>query len=355
VTSLRVRALILAAGKGQRLRPLTQELPKPLLPVAGKAILCHTLDQLAAVGCEATAINLHHLGEQIPQSLGTSYAGIPLTYSREAELRGTLGALGPLQGFFSEADLILVINGDSHCRWPLRGLIREHYKKGGIATLLLSKRAEAERFGGGVGVDGEGKICSFRTGDEGSEKALERYVFAGAQVLSPALVNKVPPAGPSDLVQDLYLPLLLKGHSLQGWVTGRRWHDLGTPRRYLEGAIDAGRGPWPGRLWRRSWVSPRAEVAPRAKVASSVLEAGVTVAAEARVERSLVLEGARIEEGSMVKESVIGPGVQLPAGTWVERRLVVRQQRGQRLDRDDSLVGSLVFAPLRRPSEGEAP
>ncbi|HEX2644211.1 MAG TPA: sugar phosphate nucleotidyltransferase, partial [Thermoanaerobaculia bacterium] len=120
----RVRALVLAAGLGTRLRPLTDATPKPLLPVAGVPILGHTLAQLAAVGCEAVAMNLHYHGDQIRRRFGDDFAGMPITYSEEPVLLGTLGAFDPLRELFAPADLIILINGDSLCRWPLRRMIR---------------------------------------------------------------------------------------------------------------------------------------------------------------------------------------------------------------------------------------
>ncbi|MDP9119810.1 MAG: nucleotidyltransferase family protein, partial [Acidobacteriota bacterium] len=152
----RLRALVLSAGLGIRLRPLTELVPKPLLPVAGAPILAHTLERLAAVGCEAVAINLHHLGEQIRGHFGTAFAGMPLTFSEEPELLGTLGALFPLREFLAAADLVLLVNGDSLCRWPLARLVRQHLKTGDAATLLLASRPDPRLFGGGVGIDSAG-------------------------------------------------------------------------------------------------------------------------------------------------------------------------------------------------------
>ncbi|MBV8203217.1 MAG: nucleotidyltransferase family protein, partial [Acidobacteria bacterium] len=138
--TLRVRALVLAAGLGTRLRPLTGDMPKPLLPVLGQPILGYTLRRLAAAGCEAAAVNLHHRGEQIRRALGDDFAGLPLTWSEESHLLGTLGALQPLAGFFAAADLVLIVNGDSLCRWPLAELVRRHRENGAPATLLLAAR-----------------------------------------------------------------------------------------------------------------------------------------------------------------------------------------------------------------------
>src|SRR5258708_39909304 len=100
----RIRALVLAAGLGTRLRPLTEQLPKPLLPVRGVPILGHTLNQLSDFGCEAAAVNLHYLSEPIRQRFGDAHAGMPLVWSEEPEILGTLGALHPLQKFLAPAD-----------------------------------------------------------------------------------------------------------------------------------------------------------------------------------------------------------------------------------------------------------
>src|SRR6202035_1327050 len=206
----RLRALVLAAGLGKRLRPLTEATPKPLLPVAGVPILGHTLAQLAALGCGAAAVNLHPFGEQVRRRFGGDFAGMPLTYSEEPELLGTLGALFPLRDFFAPADLILLVNGDSLCRWPLKRMIRAHLSAGSPATLLLSGRADPRAFGGGVGVDRQGNVLSFRPEDPpppGRGEVARRLVFAGAHVLSPALLSRVGPQ-PADIVRDLYVPLL---------------------------------------------------------------------------------------------------------------------------------------------------
>src|SRR5436309_11242687 len=192
----RVRALVLAAGLGTRLRPLTELVPKPLLPVVGVPILGHTLAQLAALGCEAAAVNLHHHGEQIRHRFGDAFAGMPLTWSEEPELRGTLGAFYPLRELFAPADLVVLINGDSLCQWPLRRLVRRHLASGADATLLLASRPSPAPFGGGVGIDRAGRILSFRPGDPTDSTAGEvtrRFVFAGAHVLSPRLLERVGP------------------------------------------------------------------------------------------------------------------------------------------------------------------
>jgi mannose-1-phosphate guanylyltransferase len=340
---------VLAAGLGTRLRPLTESTPKPLLPVVGMPILGHTLAQLAAAGCEAVAINLHYEGERIRQHFGDTFCGIPLTYSEEPELLGTGGALYPLREFFAPATLILLINGDSLCRWPLKRLIRAHQTDGlAAATLLLTRRPDPQAFGGGVGIGRQGDILSFRTGDPERGPVAHRRVFAGAHVFSPALLERLGP-GPSDIVRDLYSPLLAEGGRLGAVSTGRSWHDLGTPRRFLEATLDWARGAGPERLWRRSWVSPEAGIGAGARLASSSVEAGARVGEGSRVERSVLLPGSRVGEGSTLHEVILGPGAVVPPGSWVERRIVTRRREGAAPSLEDSVVAGVVYTPLDPP------
>ncbi|HVS01061.1 MAG TPA: NDP-sugar synthase [Thermoanaerobaculia bacterium] len=346
----RIRALVLAAGLGTRLRPLTESVPKPLLPVAGQPILGHTLAQLAACGCEAAAVNLHHLGHQIRLRFGPAFAGMPLTWSEETEILGTLGALHPLREFFAPADVVLLVNGDSLCRWPFKKMVRRHLASGARATLLLTSRPDPAAYGGGVGIDREGRIFSFYSGDPDRGEVARRHVFAGAHVISPELLSRVGP-GRSDIVRDLYIPLLDEpggggGGGLTTVVTPGLWHDMGTPQRFLEGALEWARGGWPKRLWRRAWISPEAGIDSKASVRQAVVEAGARAGEGAHIERSVLLPGSRVGAGSVVRESILGFDAAVPPGTWVERRMITPQRQGAAPGLDESVVGGSVFTPF---------
>jgi len=151
-------------------------------------------------------------------------------------------------------------------------------------------------------------------------RAARRRVFAGAHVLSRRLLQRIAASAatpPTDFVRDLYEPLLAEQPGcLDSLTTRRRWHDLGTPRRYLEAARD-----WAGARGR--WISPGAEVSPSAVVRRSNVEAGARVGAGAVVEDSVLLPGARIGAGCEVRSSILGPGAELPAGNHVANELVV--------------------------------
>ncbi|MEA2599722.1 MAG: mannose-phosphate guanylyltransferase [Acidobacteriota bacterium] len=347
----RIRALVLAAGLGTRLRPLTEQLPKPLLPVRGVPLLGHILTQLATFGCEAAAVNLHYLGEPIRQHFGDAHAGMPITWSEEPEILGTLGALHPLKEFFAPADLVLLVNGDSLCRWPLRKLVRKHLSGGARSTLLLVSRPDPAPFGGGVGVDRAGRILSFRPGDPERGTVARRYVFAGAHVFAPDLLARVGP-GKADIVRDLYIPMLEEDERLASVLSAGRWHDLGTPQRFLDATLDWARAEGPERLWRRSWISPEASLGAGAQMRMVSIEAGARVGEEARVERSILLPGARIGKGCVVRESILGFGASVPPGTWVERRIIMPQLAGFSPGLDDSVVGGAVYTPFGREDEG---
>jgi NDP-sugar pyrophosphorylase family protein len=345
MAELRLRALVLAAGRGERLRPLTDAVPKPLLPILGRPVIEHTLAALAAAGCEATAINLHHLGDAIEGRRGGAFQGMRLTYSREPELLGTLGALGPLRDFAAAADLFLVINGDSLCRWPLPRLLRRHRRGGAAATLLLTRRPHPKDYGGGVVVRPDGSLRSLRGGTPRDKE--KRRVFAGAHVFAPAILDRAAWSGePADFITDLYEPLLAAGVHLMTLSSRRHWHDLGTPERYLAGARNWGLGRWPRRFGRSSWIAPGAEVQPPSRVRRSVVERGAVIGPECRIDRSLVLGGAHIGAGSRIRGAVIGPSVIVPGGSSIQRRLVTAARADLVPRPGDSVVGGLVYSRL---------
>ena len=344
--SPRLRALVLTAGFGSRLRPLTFFLPKALLPVCGEAVAGHTLRQLARLGCEAAVLNLHYLGDAVAEYFGSSHHGLPLSYSREPEIQGTLGALYPVRDFLAAADLVLLVNGDTLCSWPWKALIRQHLRSGADATMLLHRRTPREALGGPVGVDARGAVARLRDAEPVAEVA-SRHAFMGAHVLAPRLLDRIEER-PADIVGDLYIPLLRDKGKLQSMVTARKWHDLGTPERYLAASLDwARRRRLPG-FRRRGLISSRAEVDGTASVQRAVVEADAVVEGQVRIEESVLLGGAVVPGGCAIHGSIIGPGVELPAAARIEHRMVTRVRSGYQPAAGDSMMGDLVYTPLRQ-------
>lgn len=334
---MRLRAVVLAAGLGTRLRPLTGTMPKPALPVAGVPVAGRTLEILARAGCEAAAVNLHHLGERLLAALGNTVAGMPLTYSEEEEVQGTLGALWPLRDFCAAADLLLVVNGDSLCRWPIARLVRAHRRHRPAATLLLSSRADPARFGGGVGLDSAGRIVTFDTA--ASARVVRRRVFAGAHLLEPRLLEGLE-AGPAGFIEALYRPLLDDGETILGVETRRPWHDLGTPERYRQAVLEH---LFRGRPGRRYWSGDGSRVSPDARLSRTAVEAGAAVDHGAQLRRCLVLPGARVGREARLERCLVGFDAHVPDGAEISGQLITPAAGGQD---GGSRVGDLVFTPL---------
>lgn len=337
----RVRALVLCAGRGERLRPLTGAVPKPLLPVAGRAVAMRTIDLLHRTGCE-TVVNLFHLGDAVRRELDSEAGarGIELRFEVEPELLGTLGAVINLRDFLADADDIVLVNGDSLCRWPIREALDRHRRSGADVTLQVGW---ADRVGGGVEVDTRGLVVGLRDLQIGTVRGRTR-TFQGLHVLSRRVVERISPRPSSnDIVEGLYQPLLRSGARIAGFRCRRRWHDLGTPRRYLEGALDWGRTAG-GSKRRRRFIAPGVAVAPGATVEHGVLEPGSHVGDGAVVERSLVLPGARVGSGACIRETILAPGVRVPDRACIDGQLVTPVDWG--LGAGSTERDGLVFTPM---------
>lgn len=323
-----VRALVLSAGRGERLRPLTSSLAKPLLPVAGRSVAMRTIDILHRAGCE-TAVNLHHLAGSVRRGLESEAGerGIDLTFAVEPTLLGTLGAVVNLRDFLAEGDDILLVNGDSLCRWPIRDVLARHRRSGADVTLQLGREPPDGRLGGGVEVDQRGLVVGLRDLRVGSVRGRRR-TFQGLHVLSRRVLDAIPSTLTSvDIVEGLYQPLLGSGARVVGFGCRRRWHDLGTPRRYLDGALDWGRTAG-GRKRRRRFVAPGVEMGSGVAVEHSVVETGCRFGAGARVERSLLMPGADIGVGAQLRDTIVAPGIHIPPSSRLEGQLVTSADRG---------------------------
>ena len=364
----RLGAVILAADDGVALRPLTRFLPKPLFPVASRPLLRTTLEALAKIGCTRVAVCVDSLGERIERAIGDQFEDTKIDYVRApASETGTLGALKRAlrqSRSLASADALFVINGDTLCDWPLKKLLKTHLKREAGATLLLSKRADIREFGGGVILDKQKEILALgeRAYPVPEEKIAQRLVFAGAQVLNPAILNnsrRGPEPGSDqspesaeaeerDLFFHLYDAMLREPGAVGAVITKRRWHELGTPRRYLQAAYDWGRGRGPLRAFRRRYKAPGCKLEPGVRVKRSVVESGVQLGRKARVIGSVMMTGSQAGEGSVVRDSIVAPGVTLPPRTQVLRRLVTPLKAGRDPGASDSVVGDLVYTPIER-------
>ncbi len=236
-----MKAMLLAAGLGTRLRPLTETLPKPLLPVAGRPILEWNLLLLKRHGITEVIINLHHLGEQIVRALGDgAHLGLRLAYSHEPTLQGTGGGIKQAAPFLKDGPF-LVLNGDTLSDCDLTALIAAHRASRALATLAVRDDPEAATWGP-VTLDAHGRILQINGNPPLVEPgaALPACMFAGIHVMEQTVLNVIP-SGPGSII-DVYGSLLRQGRPLHGYRMSGYWSDIGDPERYTQAQRDVAEG-----------------------------------------------------------------------------------------------------------------
>ena len=233
-----MKAMLLAAGLGSRLRPLTDQTPKPLLPVGGRPLIAYTLLLLKKYGIHEVIINVHHLGEQIIQAVGNGdRMGMRITYSEEASLLGTAGAIKKVQAQLEDAPF-LIINGDILIDLDLDAVAAFHRQCGGMATLVLRASEDAEQFGV-LEID---RACRIRNilGKTPWNKADARaMMFTGVHLASPRILDFLPREGS---ITDVYVEMLQREEALYGYLAEGYFCDLGTPERYYRANRDMTQG-----------------------------------------------------------------------------------------------------------------
>ncbi len=319
-----MRAMVLSAGRGLRLRPLTFELPKPAIPVLGRPILLHILARLARAGLRSTAVNVHHLAEMV-ERLVESDPGLPKTHiSREPVLLGTAGGLRQAAPFLRGDGPILVHNGDCLSDIDLGDLMVNHRRSGKLATLVLIPPRPGY---GTVEVDADGDVLSLAGAPLVPEGLVaSRLLFTGCHLIEEAVLDQIPPEGPSSIVADVYRPLAARGE-LGGYLHGGYWWEFGEPLAYLEGSLglidlapeararilDAD----PVRMFSsgRAAVGPRVEIATSARIEGRcVLGSACRVGAGAVLTDSVVLDEASVGAGSRLRRVIVGAGTRIPPG-----------------------------------------
>ena len=321
-----MKAMVLAAGLGTRMRPLTLLRAKPVLPVMNQPLLHWTLDLLKKSGVTDVMINLHYLPETVMEAIGNGRAfGLKVSYSHETKILGTGGGPRKVRDFFGDEPFILV-NGDMVFDFDLRSLVERHRKAEARATLALRPNPDPKRYppvrtkrGGRVtwlpGVAGKGKGTP--------------SLFTGIHVIDPAILDRLDP-GPSDTVRDLYAPLVEEGETVLGVRASGHWFDIGSPLLYLS-SHRALLGAGFGGAEKGVLVDPDAEVDDDARLRRSAIGPGSTVAAGARVSGSVVWDDVVVGEGARVTDSILASGTRVPPRAVYENAVATRRGKRQQV------------------------
>ena len=229
-----MKAMILAAGQGQRLRPLTEKIPKALVPVAGRPMIEYPLRLLRYYGIRDIIVNLHHLGSDIEAYLGDgSSFDVKIAYSREAELLDTGGGLLKARSFFDQGTFI-VINTDVIIDLRLSDFLEFHRKNRAAATLVLRVDERADEFGS-MDIDSAGRICRFlQARREDTPKLVTKLMFTGVQVLEPSVFDYMARYDAGErfsTTRDVYPAMVIGDEPVYGYRFDGLWQDLGNSER----------------------------------------------------------------------------------------------------------------------------
>jgi NDP-sugar pyrophosphorylase family protein len=293
-----MRAMVLSAGYGTRLWPLTEDRTKPAIPILGKPLVGYVAEYLARFGVDDIIVNLHHRPESVRKALGDgSQFGVKLQYVEEPEILGTSGALDNAKSFFLE-DTFVVINGKIITDIDLTAALDTHRKSGAIATLVLLRNIKRELFT--VVQTDNGLITGF--GGMPSDDSEDPLMFTGIQFMEPAIFRYIPQNVFSHSTTDVYPAAMAAGEKIAAHVAKGRWYELSTLRRYVEISLelmkDAGN---------TISVGTACTIDNEADVMDAILWDRVKIDAGARVKRAVLADGVTITSGETIQNAVVVP------------------------------------------------
>ncbi|MFA4974486.1 MAG: nucleotidyltransferase family protein [bacterium] len=226
-------AMLLAAGLGKRLQPLTLTTPKPLLPLDGELLIDHQLRYLRAAGIKRVAINLYHLGQLIRDHAGSGAEyGLEIFYSEEATLLGTGGGIKNAARFFGRSPFV-ALNADALIMADIKNLVRRHTESGAEATIAVKKLSSEDDYTP-ISISEDGAVRAFGEGD---------HFFTGLSILGPEIFDALPAAGQEAcLIKDGFKQLMARKGKLNSMAYEGYFNDLGTPERYEQAKRDIAEG-----------------------------------------------------------------------------------------------------------------
>jgi NDP-sugar pyrophosphorylase family protein len=229
--------MVLAAGLGTRLRPLTDRVPKPLVEIGGRPMIEYPLRLLAAAGVELVIVNLHHLGDQVRAVLGDgSRYGLRIEYSPEDPILDTGGGVARARPLLGDEPFVLA-NCDALLDVDLAAVWRLHDERGALATLVVRSDPDAERYGA-LDLDATGRVRRFLGRPPDVAAPLVRRMFCGVHVISPEIFEHLPSQPVFSITRDVYRPLVEAGAPVFGYDHPGYWRDLGTPESLTEARAD---------------------------------------------------------------------------------------------------------------------
>ena len=298
-----MKAMILAAGFGTRLFPLTIDRTKPAIPFLGKPLVGYVAEYVAKFGFKEVVVNLHHQPESVKNALGdgTDF-GVKIHYTlEEPQILGTAGALDNARHLL-EDETFLIVNGKIITDIDISAALETHKKSGAIATMVLKENPQRERF---TEVHTENNLV---TGFGDFPKKIQNLkskiqnplMFTGIHILEPRVFDYIPRGVYSDIVPTFYNPAIAGGEKIAAHITGGKWFELSTIPRYLEISLAMMNG---------------------AKVFAGE---NCSISESAAVRNSVIWDDVSIGDGAQISNAIIADGVKINAGEHYENAAIVR-------------------------------
>ncbi|MGB6067117.1 MAG: NDP-sugar synthase [Desulfomonilaceae bacterium] len=298
-----MKAMILAAGLGTRLRPLTLERAKPAIPLLGKPLIIRLIEKLMQQGATDFRLNLHHLPHTIENLFQSPpWDSLPVSFSHEPRILGTAGGLKANEAFFDQGTFLMV-NGDIVLEFSLEEAIAFHRDRKALATLVLYPQQEPYRHSP-IRVDDEGHFRHFKGIWPGNTPRAGTYVFTGVHILEPEIFRFVPKGEFYEINDQVYTDGLQKGEKIYGFPVEGYWNDLGTPRRYL----DAQKA-----MFQRGATTPPVHISPGASLADNValglhvsVGSGCVLEQDSFLENSILWDNVCVRDRATIRDSIVG-------------------------------------------------
>ena len=318
-----IKALILAGGKGARLRPLALHIPKPIVPLANIPFLFFQIDRIKRAEITEIILSLSYQPRKITDIFGDGMKyGVTMRYTHEDLPRGTAGAFKASENLID--DTTIVMNGDILTDTDLLDVLRYHREKKAEATIVTTRVMNPVGYGL-VETDGDGRVARF-TEKPPEDEVTGDTINAGIYVLERSILERIHSEGAQSFERDLFPAMLQEGSPVYAYVTHAYWQDIGSPQKYLEASygIISGRARMPGYPQKscppNNWEKHQFSID-----SVSILDGKCVIKPGVVIENSVLGEACRIEEGAMIKDSVIWSGTRVLPNARLERAIVGRQ------------------------------
>ncbi|MDO8684448.1 MAG: NDP-sugar synthase [Armatimonadota bacterium] len=343
-----MKAMILAAGVGSRLDPLTRNLPKPMVPIVNKPVMEHVIELLHRHGITEIMVNLYYLGEQIEGYFGSGAKwGVNLHYSHEDRLWGDAGSLKRCEEFFDGT--FIVIGADDLADIDITRLVRVHKEKKAIASIALSLVDDPSEYGIAL-LNEHGRITRFVEKPQG-EVMFSNTANTGFYVFEPEIFELIPRGITYGFGKNLFPLLLEQKRRFHGYLTSSYWRDVGNLKQYQQTHYDVLDGrvsitlPYP-EVKKYIWKGQNVRIDPSAEVGYPVI-----IGSNCRIEKgarlleySVLGDNCVLEKGACVKRSILWQGASVMKDTMLERCVV---GTGCRVQSNAAVFDGVIVDPVR--------